>query len=164
MSRVAGRNMAYLVVACSAGLVLWQSAAFAADQAPALSSDEVATRIFERQQLMQTLDDEGEVLGEIVAGLQPPDKLALTTRAIAQAAREAADAFRTPLPGGRSKPEVWTNHADFMLRMDAFARETEAMAILGEGGNLSAVTEKLGTAMPCKQCHDLYRTPKKPGQ
>jgi hypothetical protein len=36
------------------------------------------------------------------------------------------------------------------------------MARAGETGNVGAVTALMIDAMPCKQCHDLYREPKKP--
>ncbi len=118
--------------------------------------------IFERQQIMKELDDQAETLGNIVAGLEPRAKLAATTRAIAKSAKESMESFRNPLPGGRSKPEVWSNNADFMQRMATFVRETDELAKLGEAGNMPAVTEKLVTALPCKSCHDLYRERKKP--
>ena len=73
------------------------------------------------------------------------------------------ESFRAPLPGGRAKPDVWTNHADFMQRMESFASKADAMAKAGETGDVAAVTGLMVDAMPCKQCHDLYRAPKKPG-
>jgi cytochrome c556 len=118
--------------------------------------------IFERQQIMKELDEQAETLGNIVAGLEPRSKLAETTRGIAKRAKESMESFRNPLPGGRSKPEVWSNHTDYMQRMATFVRETEELAKLGEAGNLSAVTEKLVTALPCKSCHDVYRARKQP--
>lgn len=161
MHKIARLALPTTLLSCAAGLVLWQSAAIASDPAPTLTHEESESRIFERQQLMEKLDEEAGVLGEIVAGLLPADKMAATTRSIANTVKESAESFKTPIPGGRSKPEVWGNHADFMQRMEVFVRETEEMAKLGEAGNLPAVTEKLGTALPCKQCHDVYRGPKK---
>ncbi len=118
--------------------------------------------IFARQQAMSDLADQSKKLGNIVAGLAPASELAATTRAIADGAKDALDSFRPQIPGGQEKPEVWTNNADFMQRMEAFARNAEAMAKAGETGNVAAVTEKMIDAMPCKQCHDVYRKPKQP--
>ena len=118
--------------------------------------------IFERQHTMMQLDRDGEALGKIVAGLAPPDQLGAVTRSLASSARDALRDFQNKVPGGRSKPEVWSNNADFMARMEAFARNAEAMAAAGQTGNVAAVTERMIDAMPCKQCHDLYREPKKP--
>lgn len=127
---------------------------------PALSKEESDGIIFERQQLMLQLDKDAKTLGMIAAGSAPADKLAVTTRSIAQAAKESAEAFRDIVPGGRSKPEVWSNHAQFNADMDAFVRNTELMAKAGESGNLNEVTNLMIDALPCKQCHDRYRAPK----
>ena len=131
-----------------------------ADAGP--SHQEREGMIFERQQIMDQLNRDGELLGQIAAGIAPADKLARTTRSIANGARDSLESFRTQLPGGRAKPEVWSNNTDFMQRMEAFARNSEAMAKVGETGNVVAVTGLMIDAMPCKQCHDLYREPKKP--
>lgn len=118
--------------------------------------------IFERQQTMDQLQRDSELLGEIVAGLAPQDKLGEVTRAIAGGARDSLRDFANRIPGGRSKPEVWSNNADFTRRMEEFARNAEAMAAAGEAGDLAQVRQLMADAMPCKQCHDLYREPKKP--
>ena len=128
-------------------------------QAP--SPVETESLIFERQLLMTQLEDHAEALGNIVAGLEPPDKLAETSRKVAKTAKDAVEAFKEVVPGGRSKPEVWSNHADFMKRMQEFATKADAMAAVAETGNLTAVTEMMPEALPCKACHDVYREPKK---
>lgn len=130
-------------------------------QAP--SPAETESLIFERQLLMTQLEDQAEILGNIVAGLEPPDKLAETSRKVAKTAKESVEAFGKVIPGGRSKPEVWSNHAEFMKRMQEFATKAEAMAVVAETGNITAVTEMMPEALPCKACHDLYRAPKKRG-
>lgn len=145
--------------------VLLAAASFATSMAAAdagPSPEEREGMIFERQQIMDQLNRDGELLGQIAAGIAPAGKLAQTTRSIANGARDSLESFRTRLPGGRAKPEVWSNSADFMQRMEVFARNSEAMAKAGETGNVVAVTELMIEAMPCKQCHDRYREPKKP--
>ena len=97
----------------------------------AANSVDTEAAIFDRQFLMQQLDDDGEVLGNISAGIEPVSKLAATTRSIANNARDSVESFRAVIPGGQSKPEVWSNHADFMVRMEAFAKSAEAMAKAG---------------------------------
>lgn len=149
-----------LAISAMTAMVLAGSSVTAADSASSAEQNEGA--IFERQFAMEQLDKDGETLGNILAGIEPPTKLPATTRAIAKGARESVDNFRTILPGGRSKPEVWSNHADFMQRMERFASNAEAMAKAGESGDVAAVTGMIVEAMPCKQCHDVYRTPKKP--
>jgi len=127
---------------------------------PAISNAEADGLIFERQQLMLGLDKDAKTLGMIAAGSHPKEDLAKTTRSIADGARESAKAFEQIVPGGRSKPEVWSNHAAFQGDMNQFASKAEAMAKAGATGNLDAVTGLMIEALPCKQCHDNYRAPK----
>lgn len=98
--------------------------------------------IFERQQLMTKLDEETKLLGEIVAGIEPAEKLRTTARSIATLARESVTAFEPQVPGGRAKPEVWTNHADYSQRMKLFAQKAEEMAKEAEAGNMGGVMIK----------------------
>lgn len=129
--------------------------------APAgMSKAEADGIIFERQQIMLQLDKDAKTLGQIAAGSLPTTKLAETTRSIAQAAQDSVGAFEQIVPGGRSKPEVWSAHADFQKDMKTFAAKAEAMAKAGETGNLIAVTGLMIEALPCKECHDRYRAPK----
>lgn len=146
-----------LVIAALAAAI---SPVAATDAGPSVEEKEGI--IFERQQIMEQLERDGELLGRIAAGLAPPDKLAQTTRSIANGARDSLESFRAKIPGGRTRPEAWSNYPDFLQRMEAFARNSEAMAKAGETGNVIAVTGLMIDGMPCKQCHDVYRTPKKP--
>ena len=132
------------------------------EEGPApVDATEADAQIFERQQIMQQLDKDAEQLGLIVAGLEPRDQLGPTARAVARGAAEAEASFQQIIPGGRSKPEVWSNHEDFARRMADFTRRAEAMAVLAEADDMNGVTETLGEAMPCKACHDIYRTPRR---
>ena len=81
-----------------------------------------------------------ELLGKIVAGSAPADKLADTTEAIAKGASDAVGDFAKPVPGGHTRAEAWSNNADFNRRMAAFARDSAAMAKAGKTGGTSAST------------------------
>lgn len=131
------------------------------EQAAHAGSDESESIIFERQQIMLQLGRDSELLGKIVAGMVPPDKLAEVTRSIAQGANDSVASFSKNVPGGRTKPEAWSNNADFTERMKAFARNADTMARAGQSGNVAGVTAVMIDALPCKQCHDVYRAPKK---
>lgn len=149
----------------AAALALSTSAVAAGTDAapPADTALEAEGVIFERQQIMSRLEKDAATLGRIVAGAEPASKLKDTTRALADGARDSLAAYRAnPLPGGRTRPEAWANNADFMQRMEAFARNAEAMAVAGDKGDVMAVTGLMIDALPCKQCHDLYRE-RKPG-
>jgi cytochrome c556 len=144
----------------SFGYASAEPSADAATSALALSKEETEGLIFERQQIMLQLDKDAKTLGMIASGATPPAKLAETTRAIAQGAKDSLEAFRAKVPGGRSKPEVWANYQDFMKRLESFSSNAEKMAKLGESGNVAMVNEVMIDALPCKQCHDVYRAPK----
>jgi cytochrome c556 len=157
---------ASLIAACGLLAVSYQYAlaeapAAAASALPAPDGADAEGLIFERQQLMIQLDRDAKTLGMIASGAEPKDKLAETTRAIAQGAKESLDAFRAKVPGGRSRPEVWENYADYMQRMEAFSVNAAKMAEVGETGDVTAVTGMMVDALPCKQCHDLYRAPRR---
>lgn len=145
-----------LIVAAGAALFSWQASG--AEDAKA----EAEGIIFERQQIMMQLGKDADSLGKIVAGQLPAERLAPAAKAIAQGARESVEAFKQQVPGGQSRPEVWSNHADFAARMEKFATSAEAMAKAAETGNMTAVLGMMVEAMPCKECHDLYRERKKP--
>lgn len=132
-----------------------------ADAATAVPSKEEAEGIiFERQNIMLQINKDAELLGEIAAGIKPPDKLAAVTKSIAESAEAARTAFEPNVPGGRAKPEIWTNWPDYSRRMNEFSMNAKRLAELGAKGDLSGVTNALGTALPCKECHDIYRGPK----
>lgn len=128
---------------------------------PAPAKEEAEGIVFERQQIMLQLEKDSQALGEMAAGLRKPDKLAETAHAIAQGAKDSLAAFEPNVPGGRSKPEVWSNGTDFRQRMEAFAANADKMSKIAETGNLTGVVEVMAEALPCKQCHDVYRSPKK---
>lgn len=158
-SRLLALSLGGLAAVAAAVVPLRESEAVTV--ADPVSKEEAEGIIFERQQLMIMLEKDSEVLGEIAAGLRPADKLAQVTRSIADTAKDVKTSFEPHVPGGRSKPEVWSNRADYTARLDVFIQKTEEMAQLGEQGNLPAVTAMLGAALPCKQCHEVYRAPKR---
>lgn len=128
----------------------------------AISADDAAGIVFERQNLMLQLEKDAELLGEIAAGLKPKDQLGEVTRSIAEGAAASKAAFEPRVPGGRSRPDVWSNWADYSKRLDDFDRNAATLAALGAKGDLTGVTNILGDALACKGCHDVYRAPKKP--
>lgn len=144
-----------LAVAASAVLFAWQASG-AVD-----SKAESEGIIFERQQVMEQMGKDADVLGKIVAGQLPADRLAATAKAIAQGAHDSVDAFKQQVPGGHAKPEVWSNNADFSARMEKFATNADAMAKAAETGDMTAVMGMMVEALPCKECHDVYREKKK---
>lgn len=153
-----GLRGSVLVASIGAALVSWQVGRAAEADAANVEAEGI---IFERQQVMMQLGKDADTLGKIVAGQLPADRLAATTRAIAQGARDSVVTFKPLVPGGHARPEVWSNTADFSARMEKFAVGAEAMARAGETGKVAAVVDVMIEALPCKECHDLYREKKK---
>lgn len=157
-------NVELLIVVTAFAVFAASAIAEESPKTPDITAD-VMTRkalIFERQQIMDQLGRDSELLGKIVAGIEPASKLAETTKSIATGARESLESFRHKVPGGRSKPDVWSPTSDFFPKMEAFVKNAEAMAKAGETGSVPAVTELMIDALPCKQCHMSFREPKQP--
>jgi cytochrome c556 len=114
-----------------------------------------------REAIMKQLDAEAAAIGMIVSGQVPADSLAFQAKALANSAKSALKAFEPKVPGGEAKPEVWTKWDDFSKRMQTFAQKSEEMAKVSESGNVQRVTELVTDAMPCKECHEVYRNKKK---
>jgi cytochrome c556 len=121
---------------------------------------EVEDHVLARQLIMQALEDDADALGNIAAGIAPPTNLAEHARNLAQHAKESYESFKANSPGGSAKPEIWSSWPDYSKRMELFVVNAEKMAKVAETGNVGAVTELLVEAMPCKGCHDVYRTKK----
>lgn len=120
--------------------------------------------ILDRQLIMQQLEKDADAFGDVLAGLKPQDDLTKYARALAKGAQESHDAFAVNLPGGSSKPEAWTNWPDFSSRMDHFVAATEKLAKAAEtpSPDMGVIGQLAVEALPCKQCHDVYRKAKTP--
>jgi cytochrome c556 len=114
-----------------------------------------------RQLIMKQLDAQAAALGMIVAGQISADTLTLQSKALANSAKSALKAFELNVPGGESKPEVWSKREDFAKLMQTFVRKSEEMAKASETGNTAQAAELMIDALNCKQCHDTFRIKKK---
>ena len=129
--------------------------------APAAMGSDDQDVVTYRELIMKQLDAEAAALGMMVSGQIPADALSLEAKSVANAAQAALKAFEPKVPGGEAKPEVWAKWPDFQKRMQDFAKKSAEMAKVSESGNVAAVTELMVDALPCKECHDIYRNKKK---
>lgn len=113
--------------------------------------------VLRRQLIMQQVEEDAEALGMIAAGLEPKTKMLEHTRSVAKSARESYEAFKQNAPGGRAKPEIWSNWADYSAKMEAWIANADKMVAAAEKGDSNGVTEIMVEALPCKGCHDVYR-------
>jgi len=114
-----------------------------------------------RQHIMNTLNAQAAALGMILSGAIPDDNSVAHLEALALTAKTALKAFEPKVQGGEAKPDVWTNWPDFSKRMNEFAQKSAEVAKLAtEKGKEAAMTNVLD-ALPCKSCHEIYRSEKK---
>lgn len=127
-----------------------------ASATPAAKADD-KDPIAYREHLMKTLNEQSAALGMILSTVVPDDNTAAHMEALALTAKLAPKAFEPKVPGGQSKPEVWTNWPDFSKRMADFAQKTDEMARIAKEQGPEAASEKVVDALSCKSCHDVYR-------
>lgn len=127
---------------------------------PASANDEDA--IAYRQHIMHSLQEQTAALGKILSGAVPDDNAVAHMEALALIASTALKSFEPKVPGGDSKPEVWSNWDDFSGRMQEFARLTATMAQAARDEGKDAGLSHAIAALNCKGCHDVYRKPRSP--
>jgi cytochrome c556 len=114
-----------------------------------------------RQRIMRTLDEQVGIVGQIASGAAPADNLNTHLEIIALTAATALKSFEPKVNGGESKPQVWSDWADFAKRMNEFAKKTQQLAKTGKDMGKEAAIGEMVDALTCKQCHDDYRQEKK---
>jgi cytochrome c556 len=113
-----------------------------------------------RQHIMESLNAQAAILGQIVSGAVPDDNVVQHLDILALLASTSKKSFEPKVQGGDSKAEVWSNWADFSKRMDEFAKKTaEAAQIAHKQGPQAALSNMLDV-LSCKSCHDKYRAEK----
>lgn len=113
-----------------------------------------------REHIMKTLDAQTAAIGMIVSTQIGEDNLVAHAEAIALTAKQALKSFEAKVPGGESKPEVWSNWPDFEKRMNDFVEKTAKLAASAKTGGVPVVMEEMVDALSCKGCHDVYRNKK----
>lgn len=113
-----------------------------------------------RSHVMKSMGEEVAALNQIVAGKAPAADVAAHAEVLRITAGLAKVAFTEKVPGGQSKPEVWSKWDDFAKRLDEMVASTADLAKTAKAGGVAAVTPKLN-ALNCKGCHDQYMVPKK---
>jgi len=115
-----------------------------------------------REHIMKTLQEQTAAIGMIVSTQIPPDNLRAHADALALTAKLAQHSFDAKVVGGEAKPDVWAKYPDFQAKMAKFVEHADAMAKAADrGADIGEITELLVDALPCKDCHDMYRDEKK---
>ncbi len=152
------RNMK-LVVAAAAVAVLAVGAA-----SVATSSPEGTAAIKARQEAMEAIGSAMGPLAAIAKGEAPFDAAAVKKNAgtIAENLKKSGALFPEGSDKGDgetwAKEEIWTNFADFELKMQTARTQAEALGAVTDEAAYRPALGKLGTS--CKSCHQDYRRPK----
>jgi cytochrome c556 len=109
---------------------------------------------------MKSMGEEVAALNQIAAGKASAADVAVHADVLRITAGLAKVAFTEKVPGGQSKPEVWTQWDDFSKRLDEMVAATTDLAKTAKQGGVAAVTPKLN-GLSCKGCHDEYMVQKK---
>jgi cytochrome c556 len=113
-----------------------------------------------RSDVMKSMGEQVAALNQIVKGKAPAGDVAIQAQVLSITAGLAKVAFTEKVPGGESKPEVWTRWDDFSKRLDEMVAATADLAKTAKQGGVAAVTPKLN-GLSCKGCHDEYLVQKK---
>ena len=114
-----------------------------------------------RVHVMKSLGEQLAAVDMILARKAPPDAFAVHVQVIARVAAQAKLAFEPKIAGGNSKPEVWSNWADFAKRLDAMVAASNDLAKAAKDANPSTVGPRIRASLDCEGCHKLYMTPAK---
>jgi cytochrome c556 len=143
----------------------WQSAGrsllVAMSVATALARAEDVDVIDYRQHIMATLEEQSQALGLILSGAVPDDNVVAHLETLALTASTALKAFEPQVPGGRAKPDVWKDWADFSKRMNDFVAQTDELVKTAKTRGTRAGLAGVAAGLSCKGCHDHYREERK---
>jgi len=114
-----------------------------------------------RKHVMKSLGEELAAIHMILDKKAPADNLVAHVKALAVTATQAEKAFEPKVPGGNSKPAVWSSWPDFAKQLDALVASTSDLAKTAQSGGAAALGPKLGSALNCQSCHDTYMVPAK---
>lgn len=114
-----------------------------------------------REHIMNGLNAQSAILGQIISGAIPTDQLAGHLDTLALIASTAIRSFEPKVMGGEARPEVWSNWPDFSKRMNEFAQKTAQAAKLAQTEGPDAALTTMLDVMTCKACHEKYRDEKK---
>ena len=125
--------------------------------APVVASADDKDVIDYRMHLMNTLDAQSQVVGQMLSGATPAKHGADHLRIIALIASLCPKAFEPHVEGGQSKPDVWAKKADFDAKMKSFVEGSAHVADEAAKAGFMESSSIMLDALPCKGCHDPYR-------
>ena len=114
-----------------------------------------------RKHVMKSMGEQLAAIHMILDKKAPADNLAVHMKVLAVTASQAEKAFEPNVPGGNSKPAVWSSWPDFAKRLDTLVASTSELAKTAQSGGAAALGPRLESALNCQSCHDTYMVPAK---
>jgi len=115
-----------------------------------------------RDSVMHLLEAKATIINEMFREQRPLDEAVFAEAAqdLAALSNMMLDGFEssTLVPESRSKPEIWSNMADFESKADALIEGADALAAAAATGGFAAAQQYVqGTISSCGGCHRSYR-------
>lgn len=110
-----------------------------------------------RQQIMRSIDAQTSAIGQILAGTIPEDNFASHLEVVSLSASLAVAAFERGVPGGDTLPKAWQENVKFLRAMQEFSDNAAKAARIARQEGKDAAAVAVIDALPCRQCHDVYR-------
>jgi cytochrome c556 len=128
----------------------------------AIAADRTDPDAKARSDLMRVQGMNAGILGKMAGGETPYDAAAAEAAkaALVEAAAQIETAFMNPGgedPASESKPEIWTNWEDFLVKANALGAAASAMDT-SSAETIGAGMGPIGAA--CTDCHKVYRAMK----
>jgi cytochrome c556 len=110
-----------------------------------------------RQQLMRVIDAQTSAIGQILSGTIPEDSFAVHLEVVSLTAGLATGAFERGTPGGDTLPRAWQEKTRFLRLMEDFSGNAIKASRIARQDGKDAAAVMVIDALPCRQCHDIYR-------
>lgn len=109
-----------------------------------------------REHIMKSMGEQVSAIGQILDRKIPADSFATHVQILEVTTATAKAAFKSSVPGGKAKPDVWAKWQDFANRLDVLTAATAELAKTAQAGGINAAAPKVSAALTCKGCHDIY--------
>ena len=113
--------------------------------------------IAHRQQLMRVIDAQTSAIGQVLSGTIPEDNFVQHLEVVSLTASVASSAFEKGAPGGDTLPRAWQEKTKFLRMMQDFSDNALKASRIARQDGKDAAAVMVIDALPCRQCHDVYR-------
>jgi cytochrome c556 len=132
---------------------------------PALAATDEEAVIAHRRGIMRTMGDIATGLSASLRLKVPDAHIVAQVKSLRLAAMEIKRAFEPHVAGDGlsswAKAEIWMNWPDFAERIAAQLAKLAALEKAAVEGGAAKAGPMIRSSLDCRDCHDIYRIPKK---